>query len=376
MITSQAASEILKRVDSFTYTSQSVPVHRLSFTSRVSLYKYDSQAIVPLDAEVEPVNSFATTKSKFPVGVVFIMLSELFERFSHYAINTILILYLTNYHGLSEDNSTGLYHVFATLCFFKSIVGAIVADAYIGQYKTIVIFSVVYCVGELIVLVVAIESLFKPNLPITLIGLLLVAMGTGCVSSCVPAFGANQFSNDQQHYVTPYFSVYFFVYNIGATLGIVITPMLRNDVKCFNKDCWAAAVGLPTVLIILSFFAFLIGTRAYTTEEPVKENVMKKFLSCVFCGLREKLKHFRDADKKRHWLDYASQKYDASFIDDVRSMLKILYVFIPAPLFWALYEQQYTRWVIQGKNESPILIPLLGSFFFLPFLSRENGHLH
>jgi dipeptide/tripeptide permease len=72
--------------------------------------------------------------------------------------------------------------------------------------------------------------------------------------------------SDQQHYVTPYFSVYFFIYNIGSTLGIFITPMLRNDVKCFNKDCWPAAIGLSTVLIILSFFAFLIGKRAYTTE--------------------------------------------------------------------------------------------------------------
>lgn len=45
-------------------------------------------------------------------------------------------------------------------------------------------------------------------------------------------------------------------------------------------------------------------------------------------------------DKKEHWLDYASNKYDQVLIADTKSVLQILLLFIPLPVFWALYDQQ------------------------------------
>lgn len=41
-----------------------------------------------------------------------------------------------------------------------------------------------------------------------------------------------------------------------------------------------------------------------------------------------------------HWLDYASDKYDKQLIADVKQVLSVIIVFIPLPVFWALYEQQ------------------------------------
>lgn len=45
-------------------------------------------------------------------------------------------------------------------------------------------------------------------------------------------------------------------------------------------------------------------------------------------------------EKHDHWLDYASDKYDRQLIEDIKRVLSVTVVFIPLPVFWALYDQQ------------------------------------
>lgn len=54
-------------------------------------------------------------------------------------------------------------------------------------------------------------------------------------------------------------------------------------------------------------------------------------------ALRSKSK---SKEKKEHWLDYASDKYEPKLINDVKILLKILVLYIPLPFFWALFDQQ------------------------------------
>lgn len=58
-------------------------------------------------------------------------------------------------------------------------------------------------------------------------------------------------------------------------------------------------------------------------------------------GLR--LRFSAKTDKHDHWLDYASDKYDRQLIEDVKQVLSVIVVFMPMPVFWALYEQQVSR---------------------------------
>ena len=45
-------------------------------------------------------------------------------------------------------------------------------------------------------------------------------------------------------------------------------------------------------------------------------------------------------EKHDHWLDFASDKFDKQLIEDVKRVLAVGFVFIPLPVFWALYDQQ------------------------------------
>ncbi|VDO50725.1 unnamed protein product, partial [Heligmosomoides polygyrus] len=40
-------------------------------------------------------------------------------------------------------------------------------------------------------------------------------------------------------------------------------------------------------------------------------------------------------------------RFQKSFIDDIKSLLRVLIMFLPVPMFWALYDQQGSVWLIQ-----------------------------
>ena len=51
-----------------------------------------------------------------------------------------------------------------------------------------------------------------------------------------------------------------------------------------------------------------------------------------------------------HWLDYAEPKFGKKMVSDVKDVLKILLLFVPLPLFWALFDQQGSRWTFQATR--------------------------
>lgn len=51
-----------------------------------------------------------------------------------------------------------------------------------------------------------------------------------------------------------------------------------------------------------------------------------------------------------HFLDYAEPKYGKQLVYDVKCLMKILVLYIPFPLFWALFDQQSSRWTFQATQ--------------------------
>ena len=39
-------------------------------------------------------------------------------------------------------------------------------------------------------------------------------------------------------------------------------------------------------------------------------------------------------------LDYAEKKYGRGFVSDVKALKNVCYIFLPLPIFWALFDQQ------------------------------------
>ena len=85
---------------------------------------------------------------------------------------------------------------------------------------------------------------------------------------------------------------------------------------------------------------------------------------CLFqLGVKGKINGLlKRGEKKAHFLDHAKGKYSEDMVEDTKGLLRILKIFIPIPIFWALFDQQGSRWTFQAVRTTG----QLGSFIIKP----------
>ena len=150
-------------------------------------------------------------KRKYPRAVAFIIGNEFCERFSFYGMRTVLTLYLTEKLGCTEDNATGVFHAFVAACYLMPLFGAIVADSWLGKFRTIWMVSLVYILGLSFKTLATITPLGLPPTEFAFVGLALIAVGTGGIKPCVSAFGGDQFQlPEQERQLQTFFSFFYF----------------------------------------------------------------------------------------------------------------------------------------------------------------------
>src|SRR5689334_18785996 len=104
-----------------------------------------------------PYLTAPVASTKLPPGIPFIIGNEAAERFSFYGMKAILVAFMTKYlldsHGnaayMSEEQAKEYYHLFVASAYFFPLFGAILADVWLGKYRTIISLSLVYCLGHL-----------------------------------------------------------------------------------------------------------------------------------------------------------------------------------------------------------------------------------
>jgi solute carrier family 15 oligopeptide transporter 1 len=87
-----------------------------------------------------------------------------------------------------------------------------------------------------------------------MLGLLLMAIGTGGIKPCVVALGGEQFVVPaQEKQLRQFFSIFVFAVSIGSMASTILTPILRRDVYCFGDEtCYPLAFGVPGALMIVA----------------------------------------------------------------------------------------------------------------------------
>ncbi|XP_029023368.1 solute carrier family 15 member 1b [Betta splendens] len=299
----------------------------------------------------------------YPISIFFIVVNEFCERFSYYGMRAVLVLYFKYFLQWDDDFATTIYHTFVALCYLTPILGAIVADSWLGKFKTIVYLSIVYALGQIVMAVSAIHDITDTNrdgtpdnmgvhVALSMIGLLLIALGTGGIKPCVAAFGGDQFQDDQEKQRSTFFSIFYLSINAGSLLSTIITPILRAQ-ECgihTQQKCYPLAFGVPAALMVVALVVFIVGSGMYN-KTPPQGNIMVKFWRCIAFALENRYRHRSSRYPKReHWMDWAEEKYDKLLIAQVKMVLKVLFLYIPLPMFWALFDQQGSRWTLQATT--------------------------
>lgn len=71
------------------------------------------------------------------------------------------------------------------------------------------------------------------------------------------------------------------IVNSGSFVSTAITPILREDVKCFDKDdCYSLAFGVPAILMAVSIMIFVFGKPLYKLTVP-SGNMFAKVVKCI-----------------------------------------------------------------------------------------------
>ncbi|WKY06041.1 hypothetical protein Q1695_006329 [Nippostrongylus brasiliensis] len=297
----------------------------------------------------------------------FIFGNEFCERFSYYGMRTVLTLYFMTILRFDGDQATVWYHLFVFVCYCSPIAGSIIADGYIGKYQTILYISCLYAVGQSLLAVAAIFPAGSSLHPfLDLLSIMLVGLGTGGIKPCVPAFGADQFPQEEKEMISMFFSVFYVAINCGSLISTFITPILRVQ-SCFGAEtCFSLAFGVPAVLMILATVLFVVGTPCYVRNPP-KENIIALVCKEIWNALRNR---WSATEKRDHWMDYALEGHECQdserccrdggedplfcpkekLVEDIKGVIRVLVLMLPIPVFFALYDQQGSRWILQAVS--------------------------
>lgn len=254
---------------------------------------------------------------RLPPGIPYIIGNEAAERFSYYGMRTILTVFMFRYLHLmatpatlsmSRAEAQEHYHTFSSWVYFFPIIGAIVSDAFTGKYRIIVWVSVLYCLGHLALALMGGGGLSAEQW--MWLGLFLIALGSGGIKPCVSAHVGDQFGRRNEHLMEKVYQWFYFSINFGSTFSTLLTPWL---LEWYGPH---VAFGVPGVLMAVATLMFWLGRNRYIHVPPGGTAFLREVFS------RE----------------------------GVLTILRLSLVYLCIAVFWALFDQTSSAWVLQAED--------------------------
>ncbi|OIR58786.1 MAG: dipeptide/tripeptide permease [Amphiamblys sp. WSBS2006] len=293
-----------------------------------------------------------TGQGGFTLRVFFIVFVEFCERISFFGLRLLLPSYLNRRLFFTEKSTTITVHLFSFGCFFSPLLGGVLSDNLLGRYRTIVSFLCVFFVGACFLFF---SAVYEAGSVGCLCGLALVAAGTGGIKPCISSFGADQFPRESMHLLPVFFSVFYVVINVGSMISMCVIPLVTNSVSCFGRDqCYPLGFGIPAALIGAALFCFVLFSGIYVRREATG-GLFCGIVGAWWCSVCSK------KGNALFWMN-AAPEYSEEFLQDVMRLMSLLGVISPLVFFWALYEQQGSSWVFQGKKLDGGFMLFSGSF--------------
>ncbi len=210
----------------------------------------------------------------WPPGVPYIVGNEGCERFSYYGMRSILYVYMANTlypaQGMvgarAADLATAHYHLFSAAVYALPMVGAVIADRYLGKYLTILVLSLVYSAGH------AVLSLTEGTMVGLFCGLALIAIGSGGIKPCVSAHVGDQFGKKNWFRLRTIYQVFYFMINLGSTLSMLLIPWVfdwqKTQTGFLREHAISIAFAIPGVLMFVATVVFWKGRDVFVHVPP------------------------------------------------------------------------------------------------------------
>ncbi|XP_071715489.1 protein NRT1/ PTR FAMILY 8.2-like [Rutidosis leptorrhynchoides] len=345
-----------------------------------------------LDYKNNPANKNTTGTWR---ACPYILGNECCERLAYYGMSTNLLLYFK--YNLNQHSATASRNLsnWSGTCYITPLIGAFAADAYLGRYWTIAIFSVIYVFGMTLLTISASVTGLKPKcvskedcyatttqVAVTYVALYLVALGTGGIKPCVSSYGADQFDDadeKERKHKSSFFNWFYFSINIGALIASSVLVWIQDNVG------WGWGFGIPAVAMAIAVCSFFSGTRLYRNQKP-GGSPLTRICQVIVASWKKRrvdlpadkstLYEIRDNEsaivgsrkldhtKKFSFLDKAAVQLESDHVkesvdpwqlctvtqvEEFKAIIKLLPIWATGIIFSTVYGQMSNLFVLQGS---------------------------
>ncbi|MBP9727212.1 MAG: peptide MFS transporter [Gammaproteobacteria bacterium] len=177
---------------------------------------------------------------KQPAVLRYFFLTELWERFGFYTVQTLLVLYMVSALNFSDDRAYTIIGSFTALAYITPLLGGYLADRIIGYRLSIILGGLLLCAGY------ACLGLFPHQL---LGGLTLVVLGNGLFKPNISSFLGQFYEKDD-----PRRDSGFTLFYIGINIGGLLAPVLGGFIqKWFG---WYTCFGVASLGLLIGVLTF------------------------------------------------------------------------------------------------------------------------
>ncbi|HEY6092440.1 MAG TPA: peptide MFS transporter [Gemmatimonadales bacterium] len=188
-----------------------------------------------------------TTFFGHPRGLSTLFFTEMWERFSYYGMRAFLILYMVHALGFDDSHAGRVYGNYTAGVWAAAILGGILADRWLGQYRSVLIGGIIIALGHF--------TLAFHALPFFYVGLSLIVVGTGLLKPNVSGIvGALYDPADTRRDAG--FSIFYMGINLGAFIGPLIAGWLAQKVD------WHLGFACAGVGMSLGLLQYVLGRRS------------------------------------------------------------------------------------------------------------------
>ncbi|KAK7111645.1 solute carrier family 15 member 4-like [Littorina saxatilis] len=306
------------------------------------------------------VTKIPMTKKKLVV-VICILVTEMCERLTYYSVVANIVLYGTSVLKFTSTDAANIANIFTGVVYLMPVIGGVISDAWAGKFRTIIACALIYVLGLVLLPLSAFgySSVFGESedgsyydisvdtrRSLFLSSLVFIAMGTGGIKANVGPFGAQQLEEQGEAAIKSFFNWFYWFINVGSLIAYSAVAYIQQNIS-FG---WGFVV--PLVSMILAIILFLIA-RPFYVEKPPGGSVLSMSMAVIWQVMTGK-KHQVPQGEKRRIFDKARVKYGGSFddatVESVKSVLRVLPVFLTVIMYWAIYSQMTTTFIFQGER--------------------------
>jgi len=241
-----------------------------------------------------------------PKGLSTLFFTEMWERFSYYGMRAFLILYMVHALGFTDGHAGSVYGWYTAGVWAAAIVGGIIADRWLGQYRSVLYGGIIIALGHF--------TLALHALPAFYAGLSFIVIGTGLLKPNVSGIvGALYDVQDARRDAG--FSIFYMGINLGAFIGPIIAGYLAQRVD------WHLGFACAGVGMTLGLVQYVLGRKRLA---PAIERLARKPKPVAAAGSQT-------PTAGAGWLDFTTAEWKQI------AAMGVFFVF--AAIFWGAYEQ-------------------------------------